>query len=103
VSTLARLLSDISFEDVLRNSLNDRSIPLTITNDKHIKAKKQLIDIKPKIYHQQDHIFRNDENNVDVDKEMVDMLKNTFSYNIVSDQIQNKFKMLQTAINEGRK
>ena len=27
------------FRGWLRNSLNDRSIPLTITNDKHIKAK----------------------------------------------------------------
>ena len=44
----------------------------------NILKQKQLIDIKPKIYHQQDHIFRNDENNVDVDKEMVDMLKTLF-------------------------
>lgn len=95
--------TDISFEGVLRDSLNNRSISLTLTNDKHIKARKQLKDIEPKIYRQQDYSFRNDENNVDIDKEMVEMVKNTFSYNIISDQVQKNFKILQTAISEGRK
>ena len=39
--------------------------------------------------------------NVDIDKEMVEMVK-TLSHNIVSDQIQ-KLQILQTAISEGRK
>jgi flagellar basal-body rod protein FlgB len=94
---------DISFEGVLRESLEKPNLPLILTNDKHIKIRKQIKDIEPKIYRQQDHSFRNDDNNVDVDKEMVEMVKNTFSYNIVSDQVQKNFKILQTAISEGRK
>lgn len=94
---------DISFEEILMNNLNKRTIPLTTTNDKHIEIKKQLEDIKPKIYRQEDRSFRNDENNVDIDKEMVEMIKNNFSYNIISDQIQTNLKILQTAISEGRK
>jgi len=94
---------DISFEEILMNDLNKRTIPLTTTNDKHIEIKKQLEDIKPKIYRQEDRSFRNDENNVDIDKEMVEMIKNNFSYNIISDQIQTNLKILQTAISEGRK
>jgi flagellar basal-body rod protein FlgB len=95
--------SDISFEGVFKDILKTHNMSLTTTNDKHIKARKHINDIKPKIYKDQDHSFRNDENNVDIDKEMVEMVKNTFSYNIVSDQIQKNFKILQTAISEGRK
>lgn len=94
---------DISFEELLKNRLNKRSIPLTTTNDKHIDTKKQLMDIKPTIYREQEYSYRNDNNNVDIDKEMVEMVKNTFSYNIISEQISKNFKILQTAISEGRK
>lgn len=94
---------DISFEEILMNNLNKRTIPLTATNDKHIEIKKQLEDIKPEIYRQEDYSFRNDKNNVDVDKEMVEMIKNNFSYNIISDQIITNLEILQTAISEGGK
>ncbi|AEE91362.1 Flagellar basal body rod protein FlgB [Tepidanaerobacter acetatoxydans Re1] len=93
----------MSFEEILMNSLNQRTIPLAATNDKHIDPRKKLEDIKPKIYRQEDYSFRNDENNVDIDKEMVEMIKNNFSYNIISDQIITNLKILQTAISEGGK
>lgn len=94
---------DISFEELLKSRLNSRSIPLVTTDDKHINTKKQLMDIKPKIYREQEYSYRNDKNNVDIDKEMVEMVKNTLSYNIISEQISKNFKILQTAISEGRK
>ncbi|MGB3977781.1 MAG: hypothetical protein WBK73_02050, partial [Tepidanaerobacteraceae bacterium] len=43
------------------------------------------------------HSFRNDNNNVDIDKEMVEMVKNTLSYNIISEQISKNLKLLQIA------
>ena len=95
--------SDIYFEEVLRDSLNKNRLSLALTNDKHIEARKQLMDIKPKTYRQEDYSLRNDKNNVDIDKEMVEMVKNTFSYNMLSDQVQKNFRILQTAISEGRK
>ncbi|HHY41924.1 MAG TPA: flagellar basal body rod protein FlgB [Thermoanaerobacterales bacterium] len=94
---------DISFEELLKSNLNRRRIPLAITNEKHIDPKKQLMEIKPKVYRDQTYSYRNDGNNVDIDKEMVEMAKNTISYNIISEQINKNFKMLQTVISEGRK
>lgn len=61
------------------------------------------MDVKPVIYREENHSFRNDNNNVDIDKEMVEMVKNTLSYNIISEQISKNLKLLQTAISEGRK
>lgn len=95
--------ADISFEEVLKNNVNKQRMPLALTDDKHIQARRQLTDIEPEVYREQDHSIRNDKNNVDIDKEMVEMVKNTFSYNIISDQVQRNFKILQTAISEGRK
>lgn len=95
--------SDISFEEILKSNLNKRTLPLALTDDKHVNNRKSLNDLKPVIYRQDDRSFRNDENNVDVDKEMVELVKNSFSYNILSDQIQKQFRLLQSAINEGRK
>lgn len=94
---------DVSFEELLKDRLNTRSIPLTATNKKHISANKQLMDIKPKIYREQEYSYRNDKNNVDPDKEMVELTKNTFSYLIILEQIRNNLKIFQTAITEGRK
>ncbi|MDD4570777.1 MAG: flagellar basal body rod protein FlgB [Tepidanaerobacteraceae bacterium] len=95
--------SDITFESILRDNLNKSNIPMTVTNNRHIRTRKLLKDIQPKVYSQEDRSLRNDENNVDMDKEMVELIKNTLSYNIISDQIQKNFRILQTAISEGRK
>jgi len=94
---------DISFEEMLRSKLKRNGIPLVTTNDRHINPNQQLKGIKPKIYREQDYTYRNDQNNVDIDKEMVEMVKNTLSYNIISEQVSNNFKLLQIAISEGRK
>lgn len=95
--------SDISFEEILKANLNKNTLPLCMTNDRHINNQKSIDDIKPMIYRQEDRSLRNDDNNVDIDKEMIELLKNSFSYNIISDHIQKNFRLLQSAINEGRK
>lgn len=93
---------DISFEEKLKANLNKRTLPLVTTDNSHINNRKDFNDMKPTIIRQDDRSFRNDENNVDADKEMVELLKNSFSYNILSDQIQMNFRLLSSAINEGR-
>jgi len=95
--------SDIAFEEILKSKLDQRILPLSITNDKHINLVSKAEEIEPQIYKQQDYVIRNDENNVDVDREMVELLKNNLSYDIISEQLQTNLKLLQTAINEGRK
>ncbi|WP_281797642.1 flagellar basal body rod protein FlgB [Tepidanaerobacter syntrophicus] len=95
--------SDIAFEEILKSKLDQKILPLSITNDKHINLVSKAEEIEPQIYKQQDYAIRNDENNVDVDREMIELLKNNLSYDIISEQLQTSLKLLQTAINEGRK
>ena len=52
---------------------------------------------------QGDSVFRTDKNNVDIDTEMVELTKNTLSYNILAQQVQTKFALLRAAISEGRR
>lgn len=95
--------SDVSFEEKLRKAMEEDSMPLNATHEKHLINRKNIRDIKPNIYMQQERSLRNDNNNVDIDKEMVELSKNMISYNIISDQIQKNFKILQSAVSEGRK
>lgn len=95
--------SDIAFEEILKSKLDQKILPLSTTNNKHINLVSKAEEIEPQIYQQQDYIIRNDENNMDIDKEMVELLKNNLSYDIISEQLQTSLKLLRTAINEGRK
>lgn len=95
--------SDVSFEEALKKTLEQENrLPLATTHKNHIGNIKTFEDIKPTVYIQNDTVFRNDQNNVDIDKEMVELAKNTLSYNITADQVQRVFQLLDTAINGGR-
>lgn len=96
--------ADVSFEELLKQRLEQQDIlPLATTNEKHISNITSFNDIQPTVFVQSDTTMRNDRNNVDIDKEMVELTENTLSYNIIADQLQRAFQSLSTAINEGRK
>ncbi|SHM10349.1 flagellar basal-body rod protein FlgB [Caldanaerovirga acetigignens] len=97
--------SDVIFEDLLKNYLKENSskLPLSTTNEKHIQNIWSVRDVKPKIIIQNDRTLRNDGNNVDIDKEMVDLARNALSYNILAEQVQREFSLLRSAITEGRR
>ena len=89
--------SDVSFEEIL----SKKRLCLSTTNDKH--SSSHLFKLVPKVYTEFTTTLRNDGNNVDIDKEMVELTKNALSYDILTEQIKTKFQLLRTAINEGRR
>ncbi|AYO30461.1 MAG: flagellar basal-body rod protein FlgB [Thermoanaerobacteraceae bacterium] len=96
--------SDVSFEEVLKKNMEQENVlPLTTTHKNHISNIKMVSDIQPRIFVQNDTTLRNDRNNVDIDKEMVELTKNTLSYNMTADQLQRVFQLLNMAISEGRR
>lgn len=96
--------SDVSFEEVLKKNMEQENVlPLTTTHKNHISNIKTVSDIKPRVFLQNDTTLRNDRNNVDIDKEMVELTKNTLSYNMTADQLQRAFQLLNMAISEGRR
>jgi flagellar basal-body rod protein FlgB len=99
--------SDVYFEEYLRQAIKDktdgRNLDLKTTDPRHIAKINSLDNLEPEVIRQDETTFRNDQNNVDIEKEMVELTKNALSYNLLADQIQRKLKLMQTAINEGRK
>lgn len=96
--------SDVSFEEVLKKNMEQENVlALTTTHKNHISNIKMVSDIQPRIFVQNDTTLRNDRNNVDIDKEMVELTKNTLSYNMTADQLQRVFQLLNMAISEGRR
>ncbi|MGI6484912.1 MAG: flagellar basal body rod protein FlgB [Tepidanaerobacteraceae bacterium] len=94
--------SDVSFEELLKSKLKQDRLRLSTTNKGHINNISMALK-EPQVYVQRDTVYRNDENNVDIDNEMVQLTKNTLSYNILADQTQKRFQLLRTAISEGRR
>lgn len=93
--------SDIVFEELLQSYLSTNKLPMSTTHPRHIPFFQT--DCSPKISIQEERSLRNDENNVDIEKEMVEATKNAYSYNITMDQVARKFRLLQAAISEGRR
>jgi flagellar basal-body rod protein FlgB len=46
--------------------------------------------------------MRLDGNNVDIEREMAEMAKNTIRYSVMAQKISNEFSKIKSVINEGR-
>lgn len=83
---------EISFSDQLEKVIKDTS------NDK-------FDTIQPKIViaeNDNNDTVRNDGNNVDMDKEISALMKNTLSYNIYSQLLAKKMELVKSAIENSR-
>lgn len=88
----------VDFEDQLVNSQGIKQLPLLVTEDKHIntsivESSNGQRDLSPGL--------RKDGNNVDLETEMISMIKNDTFYNAAINQVNKKFTMLKLAI-EGK-
>ena len=88
----------VGFEEQLRQvqgrqRLSD--IPLTTTNDKHFDNEVNLIrDVKPKIETDPSSIFV-DHNNIDIDREMLDLTKTGLSYKAITSMTKKYFEQMK--------
>jgi len=91
--------SEVTFESQLQRAIESESkpeFPTLMTDRRHIDF-NQFIDyraVKPKIVVEYDTMYRNDKNNVDVDKEMVDAMKNSMQYNALIEGYSRNIKVL---------
>jgi flagellar basal-body rod protein FlgB len=85
---------DVSFADQLEKALNEGS-----ANTNKFAA------LQPKIVISKEdtsETVRNDGNNVDMDKEVSSLVKNTLSYNIYTQLLSKKFEGIKSAIENSR-
>ena len=91
--------SDVLFESELKKALKEDSpVPFKAfrTNEKHFpfhQAKNYQL-VEPKIHLEFETTFRNDKNNVDIDKEMVEVAKSTMRFNAFTSMMSRNFKKM---------
>ncbi len=97
--------STVEFEDLYRQSLEDREEGFTLkkTRSTHMDiGSASPEDVEPAIRQKDDTAARMDGNNVDIDQEMTDLAKNVIYYNALTRKISGEFAQLRLAITEGR-
>ncbi len=93
--------SSVTFESQLQRALDSEKVCEHspngyLTNKKHIEFCKPLDyrSVKPKIVVDYDTSYRNDKNNVDIEKEIADAVKNTLRYKALAQRIKENYRML---------
>jgi flagellar basal-body rod protein FlgB len=97
--------SEVNFESELervikQNAMTDDRIPALMNNEKHIPffISRDVRSVQPRINLDYNTTYRNDGNNVDIEKEMVDSSKNMMRYNALVSALNHNYKMIKTVI-----
>lgn len=96
--------SHVEFETVFRQALeNTGGLSGSLTNRRHIPIgpAASAADVSPVVVREPHYTMRMDENNVDPDREMVELAENTITYNQLVNSVNSEFNRLRMAIREG--
>ncbi len=91
--------SEVSFESQMQRAIQSEKepqFPTLMTDEKHMSF-NEVIDYKgvnPRISVEYDTIYRNDKNNVDVEKEMILATKNAMHYNAMMEVYNRNIRQL---------
>lgn len=102
VNTPGYKKSEVLFENKLQDALNQTGLPLVRTHEKHLDAENDRSNLEPSVVTDNTTSMRLDGNNVDIDKEMAGLAKNSIYYSAVAQQIGKHYNMLLSAIKEGK-
>jgi flagellar basal-body rod protein FlgB len=94
--------SEVNFESELKRAIMDRDekenkLPALMTDNRHIPffVPRDITTVRPRINLDYNTTSRNDGNNVDPEKEMVDAAKNLMRYNAFTTSLNHNFRMLK--------
>jgi len=97
--------SRVTFEAQLNRALNSEKYMKTcpqayLTDKKHFQFCKPLDYRKviPKVQVDYDTNYRNDKNNVDIEKEVTDAVINTLRYRALAERIKGNFRILNNIL-----
>lgn len=93
--------SHVEFEEYMQAALNTEgdSFVGKRTDERHIPIGGQEAQaVQPQLVQEEDTTMRLDQNNVDVDAEMVEMIKNSVYYNTLSVKLNKQLQRLKLAI-----
>jgi flagellar basal-body rod protein FlgB len=95
--------SDVDFESELKRVIDERDeirsnrFPAAMTDSRHIPFEEErgVRSVRPRINLDYSTTYRNDGNNVDIEKEIVDAAKANMAYNSTVQSISQNFKILK--------
>lgn len=90
-----------TFEEQLKNKIDDGRLKLTTTHEKHIGNKES--EFSPKTLVDRADSHRIDGNNVNIDIESTNLAKNNIMYDAISRQLSGEFEKIKNVITEGSK
>ena len=84
---------------VLKESSREQ-YPLLTRHSKHIPGTqlKTIAEVQPEVRREFDTNYRNDKNNIDIEKEMSAQVKNSLHYNAVATLVNKNFSLLKSVI-----
>ena len=91
----------VTFEDQLKQSINNKKIALCKTNKNHIGIASN--EFTPKVFEDKSISYRIDRNNVNIDTETADLAKNSIMYDALIRQVIGEFEKIKNVITEGSK
>lgn len=95
--------SDVSFEEQLKRSMSSvNSMPLSRTNPAHQSGSGRDASSSFTIVQDSSSTYRNDGNNVDIEREMVESTRNNIYYNTATQLLSGRFSALRYVIEEGK-
>ena len=102
-----RVEFDAEFARALNPPPAEPSFDNKRTRDKHIafgpdNTPVNPMDVKPRVVADTHYVMRMDDNNVDPDREMTELAKNTIQYNALVTKLSREFGRLRTVIREGK-
>ena len=94
---------DVAFESELSRVLTPGGrgeVTASLTHSKHIPfyRPKDYRDVTPIVYLDYTTTYRNDGNNVDIEKEMVDARENALRYMAMSRRVSDNFSLLASVM-----
>lgn len=98
--------SEVNFESELRRVIREKEeteknrTPALLDDPRHIPfyIEKDIREVNNRVNLDYSTTMRNDGNNVDIEKEMVDTSKNLMRYNAFVSSISHNYKMLKIAM-----
>ncbi|TCT26778.1 flagellar basal-body rod protein FlgB [Melghiribacillus thermohalophilus] len=93
---------DVVFKDIFHETLQSPAFEAKRTHPKHIPFSSTSSQSPYSIITRSNTNYNHNGNNVDIDKEMVDLAKNQIYYQALVDRLNGKFGSLQTVIRGGK-
>lgn len=99
--------SEVNFESELKRAIRQREdasnkLPAIMTDVKHIPffVERDIKTVQPRVNLDYTTTYRNDGNNVDIEKEMVDASKNMMRYNAFVTSLNHNYKMIKLVMRQ---